>query len=101
MYLDDGVDALAPADVPFAGLAPGFAGLYQVNFTLPTSGLADGDVFINFETLEATNEMATISVSGFSAAVPPAVAGRRVPRQRSRAHRANVKRRRRALPERP
>ena len=101
VYLDDGVDALAPADVPFAGLAPGFAGLYQVNFTLPTTGLTNGDVFINFETLEATNEMATISVSGFSAAVPPAVAGRRVPRQRSRAHRANVKRRRRALPERP
>jgi uncharacterized protein (TIGR03437 family) len=90
VYLDDGVDALALADVDFAGLAPGFAGLYQVNFTLPESGLTNGDVFIYFETLEATNEMATISLSGFSTAAPLAVA-----RQRRRARAPGVKSHRR------
>jgi len=75
--LDDGVDPLAPVNVLFAGLAPGLAGLYQVNFTVPASGLANGDVAINFETLEATNEMATIALSGFPASSARAVPGRR------------------------
>jgi len=34
---------LAAADVLYAGLAPGFAGLYQFNVRLPAT-LADGDV---------------------------------------------------------
>lgn len=66
VFLDDGVDTPSQVDVPFAGLAPGFPGLYQVNFTIPTSGLTNGDVFIAFQTNEALNEMATISLSGFA-----------------------------------
>jgi hypothetical protein len=59
------VDSPARASISFAGLAPGFVGLYQVNFTVPSSGLANGDVLIEFNTPEAFNEMATISLSGF------------------------------------
>jgi hypothetical protein len=65
VFLDDGQN-FGEADVLFAGLAPGFAGLYQVNFTLPPSGLSNGHVQLDFETIEGLNEMSTISVSGFS-----------------------------------
>ena len=67
VVLDDGVDSPLPTNVLFAGLAPGIAGLYQVNFTVPSNGLANGDVHIFFGTSEALNEMSTISLSGFSA----------------------------------
>ena len=39
----DGSGNQAQANVTFSGLAPGFAGLYQINFTIP-SGLDGGDV---------------------------------------------------------
>ncbi len=39
------------AAVAFAGLAPGFAGLYQLNVTIPDSGLGSGDdVYLAFLT---------------------------------------------------
>ena len=69
VLLDDGVN-LGFAEVLFAGLAPGFAGLYQVNFTLPESGLKNGDVHIALETVEAENEMATINLAGFTEILP-------------------------------
>lgn len=83
VYLDDGVDTLAQADVSFAGLAPYLAWLYQVNFTLPTSGLENGDVYVYFETNEASNEMATIAVSGFPQSAARVNARRRALRARS------------------
>ena len=102
VYLDDGVNTPALANIYFAGLAPGFAGLYQVNFTLPTTGLANGEVYLGFGTNEAYNDMATIPVSGFPAdAFRPASPHRaiRPPVIRGTAVRArNMRDRRRALP---
>jgi hypothetical protein len=103
VLLDDG-ENLGLAEVSFAGLAPGFAGLYQVNFTLPDSGLKNGDVHIAVGTVEAENEMATINLSGFTETLPQTVPSSRAsPRSRrvgfpagSGRHGKSV---RRALPE--
>jgi len=103
VFLDDGAD-FDQADVTFAGLAPGFAGLYQVNFTLPQSGLADGDVDIILATNEALNQMATINVSGFSsraAQIVPSSSIFRLANRRVAAgshYRGPAKKFRRALP---
>jgi len=105
VVLNDGVDFPASANVSFAGLAPGFAGLYQVNFTVPQSGLQDGDVSIAFDTNEALNEMATISLTGFSSPTAQMVPGRRpalhmkLPVAAHGTYNNNAKTFRRALPE--
>jgi uncharacterized protein (TIGR03437 family) len=66
VLLDDYVDNLATANITYAGLAPGFPALYQVNFTIPSRGLGNGLVYINFQTFEGETEMSTISLQGFS-----------------------------------
>jgi uncharacterized protein (TIGR03437 family) len=55
-------------DVNFAGLAPGFAGLYQINVQVPATGLGEGDnVYIEFVTDAA--EVNEIQIPyGFSSA---------------------------------
>src|SRR5208337_1102114 len=83
--LDDGSGTFPQATVSFAGLAPDLAWLYQVNFALPATGLANGDVSIYFETLEGSNEMATIAVSGFPKLAAQVDTRLRTPRGRSRA----------------
>jgi uncharacterized protein (TIGR03437 family) len=104
VLLDDG-ENLGFAEVSFAGLAPGFAGLYQVNFTLPDSGLKNGDVHIALETVEAENEMATINLSGFTEGFPVGLSSGRASRHLRRAGLRNTSVRhgksvRRALPDR-
>ena len=107
LFLDDGVNPLAQATVSFAGLAPGFPGLYQVNFVVPATGLSNGHVYISFQTNEATTEMSTISLSGFSQAAAQIAPNnrasfRRGPVASTRSTRgfAAVKSRQRALPAR-
>lgn len=63
------VDA-QPASVSFAGLAPGFVGLYQVNFVVPPTP-DTGEVYVDFEDANygGYTSMATMNVSGSSAAL--------------------------------
>ncbi len=59
-----------PATVSYAGLAPGFVGLYQVNVEIPT-GVTAGDNFLGISGPDSHNTEALISVIGpTSAAVP-------------------------------
>ncbi len=58
------------ATVGFAGLAPGFAGLYQVNITIPT-GLTAGDNYLDIQGPDSYSSEALIPIgSGLSASVP-------------------------------
>jgi uncharacterized protein (TIGR03437 family) len=106
VVLEDGLDSPAFISPSFAGLAPGFAGLNQVNFTLPEDGLSDGDVSIAFNTIEALNDMATINVSGYSQSAARIGPSQRVSRVRRHAVTGRArsgrhsKTSRRALPER-
>ena len=50
------------ATVAFSGLAPGFAGLYQVNFVIPT-GLPSGDNYLTVSTPDGVTSQTTIAIS--------------------------------------
>jgi uncharacterized protein (TIGR03437 family) len=57
IYLYDSAGNVGTPTITFSGLAPGFAGLYQINFTIPT-GLVEGDASLEVvgpdsDTLEA------------------------------------------------
>jgi uncharacterized protein (TIGR03437 family) len=49
--------------VIFKGLAPGLAGLYQINFTVPAGAPTGSAVPLAIETPEAFHDMADITVS--------------------------------------
>lgn len=71
------------ADVTYAGLAPGLAGLYQVNATVPT-GAGSGNVFLDISTADSYTTQVALPVA--SAAASDAVAGEK-PASKEPAHR--------------
>jgi uncharacterized protein (TIGR03437 family) len=62
------VDNLA-ADVSYAGLAPGLAGLYQVNVKVPDNAAA-GNVFLDIATPDAYTSQVALPVGSAQAASP-------------------------------
>lgn len=92
VYLTDSSGNSAQATVAFSGLAPGFAGLYQINFTIP-SGLATGDAVLDiYSGLDSETAESLLPItSTTSSAVPSA-------RPESAVKRARLARHRRSKP---
>jgi len=61
----------ATANVSFQGLAPGFAGVYQLNVTIP-SGLSASDHFLDVSGPDSYNSQALVTVGSGAAAARPA-----------------------------
>jgi len=53
-----------PVEVLFSGLAPGFAGLYQVNVQVPAGAVPGEDVPVTISMPNGLSDTATIVVSG-------------------------------------
>lgn len=64
VYFDDYAKSVfAKANITYAGLAPGLAGLYQINVQVP-DGIGPGDVYLEIVTDTADVNQATIPVWG-------------------------------------
>jgi uncharacterized protein (TIGR03437 family) len=75
VYMTDTTGASAAATVTFSGLAPGFAGLYQVNFTIP-SGLATGDTILDiYSGVDSENAESILPITDTTSSAVPAARG--------------------------
>jgi uncharacterized protein (TIGR03437 family) len=52
-----------PATVQFSGIAPGFAGLYQINVQIPTGVIPGDDVSLQIGMPGSSVDTATIAVA--------------------------------------
>jgi len=73
-----GVQAVYP--LPFAGLTPTAAGLYQINVPIPTG--TPSNVYVDISTSDGYASQATLSVAGTGSAVAKAVDSSRKAQQR-------------------
>ncbi len=88
-YTDDTIDVYVDgqqANVTFEGLAPGFAGLYQVNFVVPsTPDVGPVDLDFSDENNGAYNSIAVLEVTSTAASArPKAMAIRSAPKKGAR-----------------
>jgi len=58
------------AQVGYAGLAPTFAGLYQLNITIPATGVTAGDNYLDVSGPDAYTSESVIAVAGSASAEP-------------------------------
>lgn len=78
VFLLDSAGHYLQASIAFSGLAPGFAGLYQINFTVP-SGLVAGDASLEIIGTDSDSFQALLPVSTTTSS---AVAAHALPRRR-------------------
>ncbi len=85
VYITDSAgNPAVKATVSFSGLAPGFAGLYQINFTIP-SGLVPGDASLEIDSGADSDTLESIlPLSSATAAASP---NSKTPRPRLSRHR--------------
>jgi hypothetical protein len=86
VYLLDTAGNYLQATIAFSGLAPGFAGLYQINFTVP-AGLVSGNATLEIIGSDSDAFQALLPVTTTTASAAPA------PAAQSRAARALPRRR--------
>lgn len=77
IYLTDSNGNPAQATVTFSGLAPGYAGLYQINFTIPT-GLVTSDAFLDiYSGVDSESVEAILPITSTTSAARPKSAEKR------------------------
>jgi uncharacterized protein (TIGR03437 family) len=77
VFLLDASGHYLQATVAFSGLAPGYAGLYQINFTVP-SGLDSGNAYLEIIGPDSDTFESLLPVTGASTAAVPADAAKSV-----------------------